>query len=325
MTFSIKNITLKLSLILTTWISSSYGNVVLSYVDIDDPYACCAKPEQCSKGFFHVDFLYWRAYEGGLDQCFPTFVSDTVNRVGQITSVFKGEGKDPHFNWNPGFRIAGGYELPDCNWDLAAFWTYFHSTSRHYNGHPNMLRWHVNLDVIDLVTAYRYELNHSISFRPFGGLRGVIIDQTLHFGMVPNAITFATPLIPDLIGGRNKQYNWGIGPIFGLEADWNLKGGFGLYASGSISWLYGHANTTLINSENTVDTIDYAYIKTHTNNIMTVADVGFGINWKTNFCNDKSFSLNLGFEHHQYYDYNRMASRGDLSFDGLEIGMGIEF
>ena len=116
-----------------------------------------------------------------------------------------------------------------------------------------------------------------------------------------------------------------VGPLFGLEADVNIGCGLSLYVNGAISWLYGRNDVRLTDSTATIDVIDFCDIKNKTNSILTSADASFGVRWQTCFCTDKQLFVQLGYEHHRYFDYNRIGSCGDLSFDGLQIGLGLGF
>src|SRR6185436_20647961 len=103
--------------------------------------------------------------------------------------TFKGRGRDPRFEWNPGFRIGAGYEFACSNWDVGALWT--HLDSRAHRCDENRFRWHVHLDVIDLLVDYQSDCNSCFVLRPYLGVRIARIDQKLRFGEVPDSTTFA--------------------------------------------------------------------------------------------------------------------------------------
>lgn len=353
----IKKISFFLNFLLVSIVSSSYADHAVSYYYPDNGYSensyvlaelnlgyaenyhnqdgyyknyledsrgnCCTQERKCGKIFACVDFLYLRAYESGLDVCTPCHASDTTLSDGRIISLFEGKGKDPRFEWNPGFRITGGYQISN-HWVFAAFWTHFNSKTQSSKEGLHKLRWKINLDILDLIADYQCRLNDHFTLRPYFGLRGAKIFQKLDGGMFPDPTIFALGANRLRSGGKNKQEFWGGGPLFGLEADFNLGCGFGLYLNGSISWLYGHSDVKHVDSFATTDVIDFSRIKKEYDEILTSGDVAFGFFWQRNVLENKTFFITLGFEHHQFFDYNRI-SNGDLSFDGIELGIGFEY
>ncbi|HEV8052956.1 MAG TPA: Lpg1974 family pore-forming outer membrane protein, partial [Parachlamydiaceae bacterium] len=303
MTSFIKKINLGLCLLLSASATYSHANMNTPYCG---QQSCCTPccDEPCGRGFLSADFLYWRAFQDGLDTCIPTDVSDTIRADGRIISTFRGEGRDPKFKWNPGFRIGAGYGFACSNWDIGALWTHFNSKAHSSLCNENSLKWNIDLDVVDLLVAYRCDFNSCFTFRPYAGIRFARIDQKLRLGGFPDSTTFALTG-ESLLATDNKHKFIGVGPLFGLEADLKIACGFSLYASGAISWLYGHNDVRLTNSSATVNVIDFCEIRNKTNSTLTAADASLGLRWQTTFCNDNQLFLQLGYEHHRYFDYSR--------------------
>lgn len=321
MTPFIKKINLALGLLWTASTGYSYADV--NATTCTEIPCCCPCPPK-GQIFIGAEVLYWRAFQDGLDQCVPTGASDTVLPDGRIISTFEGRGRDPSFEWNPGFRIAAGYEFACSNWDVGAFWTHFNSRAHRSLSDEERLRWHVNLDVIDLLAAYQYDFDSCFSLRPYLGVRVARIDQRLRLGGVPNSTTFA-PAGESLFATDNKQNFTGVGPLVGLEVDFQVACGFSLFVNGAVSWLYGSNDARLTNSIATVDVIDFSNIKNKTHSTLMATDASFGIRWQTCFCNDTQLFIQLAYEHHRYFDYSRIGKCGDLSFDGFSLGVGIGF
>lgn len=299
------------------------------YYGESEDYFCC-QPDCCcgcnstGGGFLiSADLLYWRPFESGLDRCVPEEVSNTIRPDGRVISTFNGKSRDPHFKWSPGFRICAGYGFDCSHWDIGACWTHFHSHANSSN-HGNKVQWNINLDVIDILAGYKADLGPCFSLRPFFGIRGARIDQKLHLCQYPSSSRSSRNEL-DIIGNHNKQDFSGIGPIIGLGGDWNIGCGFSLYASGAISWLYGRYDVRFTDFDDSIDAFDCCYVKKHLNANLAAADAALGIRWQTCFCMDTRLVLQLGLEHHRYFDYNRMGNYGDLSFDGVNFSAGIEF
>ncbi len=287
--------------------------------DSDDSYECCIKMDDCDccpqvccgRGFICADLLYWRAFQGGLDICVPTEVTDTTSGGGLVTSTFRGKGRDPHFNWRPGFRVGIGYVSAYDEWDVGAIWTYFHSHAQR----GDQVRWNIDFGIVDVLAGYRVRLSPCFTLRPFAGLRGARINQKLRI---------QSSTLDLIVDNNSKQNFWGLGPLLGLEADWGLGCGFSLYSNGSISWLYGNSHLKLIESDTSTDAINYCDVRKHLNATLVSADVGVGVRWQTCLCQNRLLVLQCGLEHHHYFDYNRICD-GDLSFDGINFSAGIEF
>lgn len=318
-----KKINFILSLLLLTT-SVGYSNEEFDCSPCTENVPCCPCTPVCGKGFVVAGLLVWRAHLDGLDTCVPISTSDTILPDGRIISTFQGEGRDPRFNWNAGFRLGAGYAFANSQWDVGAFWTHFNSKARGSHDNDNGFRWNIDLDVVDITTAYQYNCNSCFALRPYIGIRGVRIEQKVRYGASPNATTFAIAG-SSLFDRDNKQKFEGLGPLFGLEANLNVGCGFSVYVNGAVSWLYGRNNARLIDSTATVDVIDYCDIHNKTNTTLTAADASLGVRWQTCFCTDKQLYLQLGFEHHSYYNFDRLCDSGDLNFDGLQLGVGIGF
>ncbi|MBA2368516.1 MAG: hypothetical protein H0V82_05780 [Candidatus Protochlamydia sp.] len=265
------------------------------------------------KGFIIADLLYWRAFESGLDECIPATETDELTCDGNVISRFKGKNHDPRFKWDPGFRITAGYIFE--NWDVVFSWAHFNSHTSASN--RQRLRWNLDYDVIDIIVGYETELSPCFTLRPFTGLRAAQIDQKIRMSGVRNA-HFTSHR-------RNHEDFAGFGPILGLDTNWCIGGNFSFYANASVSWLYGNFDIKLIEDSEFSHAQNHYQVKKHLNAIVSVADAAFGLRWQTCIFSDFQLVLQLGLEHHSYFDYNRLGNYGDLSFDGVNFSAGIAF
>jgi len=323
MTYFIKKIYVAIALLSIISIGYAYG----------DYQNTSCQPCGCGKGFISAELLYWRAFESGLDTCVPKEVTDIVTPDGTVISTFRGEGRDPHFRWDPGFRIATGYEFACSDWGVAAAWTHFNSRTDSSNN--SRLRWNIRLDEIDILAGYDYKVGSCFALMPYAGVRGVRIDQKVHageFGSSSSSLS-STSLstsssIPDFFfsNRHHKERFSGVGPLFGLEADWNIGCGFSFYANASVSWLYGKFDIRLTEADEIFGGFNFCSVRKRLDAILTAADAGIGIRWKQCVCENMELFFQLGLEHHRYFDFNRIGDCcGDLSFDGLNFSAAIEF
>lgn len=312
MIYLFNRVNLVTSLLLIASMGHAFGEM-----EETDPCMTCP-PDCCGQLSISADFLYWRAFESGLDSCVASETSDVMMPDGKIISRFTGIDEDPHFKWNPGFRINAEYAFSCSSWNISESWTHFHSKAHGSVNNRNCVRWHVDFDVVDVVTGYECNLSPCFSLTPFGGLRGAKIDQKLCIGETGSSFDLITHT-------HNKEKFIGIGPLMGLEIDWGIGCGFELFFDASIAWLYGEFNVHLTDLVVSADVFDICKIKQRLNASLGCADVELGVRWRTCFCNQLNLVLQLAFEHHRYFDYNRLGGYGDLSFDGVNFSAGIEF
>lgn len=278
-----------------------------------EPAPTCCNP--CGHLIVGAEVLYLRAYEGGLsNNC------DDIEIIndGDISLLF-GQNHDPDAKWDLGFRIGVGYEFANSNCDLSIYWTSYDSKS---SGGRDETRheWEIDYDVVDAI--YRCDCNWSAccALSPYLGVRYAKIDQSLQKN---------TNMIIDEIE-HPSRYNikedfWGVGPVFGIEADLALKCGFSLYGNVSAGVLYGQydVNSRKVTELTTVTNFDRLDNDTHAFPI--VLDFGIGVRWRTCVCNDKYITLHLGLEEHRYFNHNQFCGYGDLSLAGANFGASFEF
>ncbi len=331
MRFNIKKLFIAATLISASCFSQAFGDdQFLSYSEAGNCCATPCAPTSCGTGFISAGLLYWRAYENGLDFCDPSEATDNTTSSGNVFSRTVGKGREPNFRWKPGFRIAAGYGFARSDWEIGASWTHFESKT---NGshHGNELRWNVKLDVVDVALGYDCQFNSCFNLRPFIGVRGAWIDQKLrnnHFSRLSSCSENNTSVSDDffVFKSNNKQDFSGAGPLIGLGADFDIGCGFSFYANGSVAFLYG--KFAIRNSEfsETIDTFSCCRLKKHLDANFAAADAGIGIRWQKCLCDNMRLILQLGLEHHRYFDFNRLGGCcGDLSFDGMNLTAAITY
>lgn len=338
------NLIRKIYVAITLLSAASAGHAYGVLPACGERVSCCSPCQTtCGGGeiFVGAEFLYWRAFQDGLDICIPEEEFNSVSSDGFVTSRFVGKSRDINYKWDPGFRIGVGYGFGDScgcgGWDVGLLWTHFHTHAHGSRDCAHHLNWKLNFDVVDLVAGYDYKLNSCFAIRPFLGFRGARIDQKIHsgdgessdscssFSFSSSSSPFADDELFVSSTRKNNQDFKGIGPLLGLEADWEFGCGFSFYASADISWLYGKHRVKFIESTEFIDAFDYCELKKHVDASVAVGDAAIGVRWKKCFCNDMQLLVQLGFEHHRYFDYNRLGDCGDLSFDGINLGVGLGF
>jgi len=314
---------LRMLMLLLTVVGYAYGDYTnaLPYAENESPLSCCCN-RTCGQAFVSAELLYWRAFEAGLDTCVPNHVSNVVTSDGEVFARFNGRCRDLNFEWNPGVRVNGWYELPCTCWDVGISWTHFDSDSS--KGHENRSKWNIHLDVIDVFAGYGYDAYSCFAFRPFLGVRSARIDQKIHTNSRFDISSYSYDNGIASVN-RNKQKFIGVGPLIGLEADWKFGCGFSLYASAAVTWLYGQFDVHLHQSSQFYGGATSSKFKNDLDTVLAGADAAIGVRWETDFYFDTRLVVQVALEHHSYYDFNRFGKYGDLSFDGVSIGAGFGF
>ena len=322
MAYSLRKIQVMMATLAMTATGYAQGSTAVSCEEACTPISCCS--ESCGQFFAGAEFLYLRAFEGGLSNvCDSTDTVDFSEDDG-ITSVLRGKSHDPDFNWNPGFRIGAGFEFADERGAIGALWTHYdsHSGGGHEHGHEN--KWHIDFNVVDLLYAYNCNPCDCFTFIPYAGVKFAQINQKLHTHFFSTHTDMDGTFI-DHSRGRAKEEFLGVGPFVGIEGVWGLGCGFSVYGDISVAGLYGtfHVKSHSIDQFDTGRNINL--LKKHTQACQAVVDAGFGIRWQTCFCDDKVLLLQLGLEQHRYFNHNQICSYGDLVLDGVSIGVGFEY
>ncbi|MBS0620676.1 MAG: hypothetical protein JSS61_04370 [Verrucomicrobia bacterium] len=305
--------------------------------------------------FLEGDLLVWQARENGLPMgIVATGAPGSLMLHNAHVSNMRSE-------WNAGFRVGFGYNIPHDGWDLSVSWLRFSSNTRrsaHASSsqviYPSMLppsepiinnssgactraqgHWRVLLNQIDLDLGREFFVSKWLTLRPHMGVRTAWIHQhwNLHYKNFLNTLT----------GYNNSKDNmknnwWGIGAEGGVDTTWGLGGGWSFFGNLAASILYGYHKVR----ENTTDTpVDVEYAELHNSFRIshTVLDMEGGIAWDHMFCKDRfHLGFKLGIEEHVYFGQNQfptfvddvsrgtfVANQGDLTYQGFVFSTRFDF
>lgn len=286
--------------------------------------------ENGAKLYVGGEYLYWRASQEGLSVRTKTS-SREEEKHGNVYSCLNKKSRSLHFKWHSGYRIDLAYQ-PACSlWGMGARWTHFNPEGNHPHIDGNDIRckegrdrfyWDLKYNVVDLIFDYRFNLCPDLVFRPLIGIKGAKIDQKTcgkQWLVQKNDITVF----------KNKSIFHGIGPMIGLEADWSVGCGFRFYLSLTGASLYGNSNLHLSKAHIGfnrchVDQRDFDCIRSKKNiyGCQGVIDAAIGVRWETTVACTCVF-VQLGAEHHRYFNHNLFKCRGDLCLDGGTFALGL--
>jgi hypothetical protein len=268
------------------------------------------------------------------------------------TTIRKGKGKDPKFNWNWGFRVGFGYNIPHDHWDILGGYTQYRSATRSEekvsssqalfpswmtasSGYVSQARasWNMHLQLGDLEMGRSFAAARWLSLRPFLGVRGAWIYQKYAIeykggSAVPTADT-------DKVSMRNNF--WGAGGRLGLNSLWGIARGFSLYGDGSFSLLSGFFHVHQTEYLEKAGT-SFLNVSSSPSQLVPIVDLALGFQYDTFFQKKRyHLGLKLGYEFNYFFNQNefmRFISGGsgfytrnnsDLTLMGLSCGLRFDF
>lgn len=292
-----------------------------------------------------ADFLAWYASEE-----VASIWADVVT-IGNNTSSWGAPSFK--FKWDYGFRVGIGYDLEYGQWDSAISWTWFHTDATHtipfqpnntlgpeffagfLSGNtPQSMKsqWSLVLNMFDWELGRDYLISKSLSLRPFLGLKGGWIDQSI----LAHYYNLTIDSVPTTNTGSEhlKNYFWGIGPLGGVNTKWRMRN-FGsqfidLFGDFSLASLWGTWNCG-DKYKNTVH--QTSSVNTKNASLGALMLRGFiGIGWDANLFNGRShLAAKLGFETQLWVNQLRIATfqlqrlHNDLSLQGITCNCRFDF
>lgn len=291
--------------------------------------------QSCTTGIFVVqgEALYLRAEEGGLSRYGPKEIIDDCETSILELKVVR-HCKNPHFDWNWGYRVAAGLKFPCNSWEMGVALLHFQQGSNlkfNENDRHDLLTdassWKIKLNYVDFLVGYRTEMS-TFRLKFFGGIRGAAVDQDFRAHAVSHFIDCtegAMNLEYFFTRHSSKQKLKGIGPLFGLEGNLDLGYGLNLFLNGDVGCLYARFHSSNRTSD-ILQTETFVHeSKTHHRGCQFFIDAALGLRWKILLCNNEKLFLQIGVEQHTLFDHNRIGSNGNLNLYGGSFGAGLEF
>lgn len=278
-------------------------------------YSPCCEVEFPSI-WLHADALYWGAYEDGL-KLSNTFEDEAITPNG-AEATFSASEKNLHFDWSPGFRVGLGTGFTGGGgWGSVISWTHLTSQANRKNECTHKSNWRINFDAIDAIAGVEIWLDPDTNLNLLGGVSAVSIGQSLRTNVTNELETSIEDTLTDINQHGTSQF-YGVGPKLGLEVEWMVKCCISVYGAVGGGILFGHThvkrNTTSFGT--TVE--EFANISKSLDACQTVVDAAIGVRWNRIWLCGFNVALQLGFEHHQFFNHNKISDcGGDLYFDGL--------
>lgn len=208
-------------------------------------------------------------------------------------------------------------------------------------------KWKLNFNQIDLELGRKYWLSRCFTLRPFLGLRGAWIktnftvtssrDETfsrVNSGQVVTSMTNFSTLCKD----RFINHNWGVGLLGGIQPNWHFTQRFILFGNVDMALLWGNGeakkkenytqhsfSTPPLAFETTTTEVNILLEDSSKSNfslLQPVLDLGIGFRWEETWCcNRFRTELDLGWEHHIWFDLNeRIKTSGSMGYTNIVGG-----
>ncbi|MDN3509347.1 MAG: Lpg1974 family pore-forming outer membrane protein [Candidatus Neptunochlamydia sp.] len=285
--------------------------------------------------FLTADFIYWTVRQGGM--------SYAINAAGPNgVSVC-----NLNWDWDPGFKLGFGFNLPHDGWDIFAEYTWIQtspSDSTQDRANPGMTPywemrgfdekqgtfvkfkadWDVHYNNVTVDLGRNAYLSQYMKLRLFAGLQAAWINQdyTAQFDLDTGAY------------GKLKadQDFWGIGLRTGLNNSFQFTKNFSFFTDLYLAFLWGKFDLDRHNSR--TDSHGKTYTQKTDANLWTeepVADIAAGFRYDGWFAENRFHCLlQVGWEHQLWILHNKLIqAKGyhtvDLILQGLTIKARLDF
>ncbi|MBS0653751.1 MAG: hypothetical protein JSR39_09560, partial [Verrucomicrobia bacterium] len=263
--------------------------------------------------------------------------------------------------WDAGFRVGIGYGMKHDQWDTQLYYTRFHTDGHdHVSGGPGTIHssflgnfyvnnaegaglsgiayqkgsidWSIRYNIFDWELGRSFWVSKALSLRPFLGLKGGWIDQSIHSKWVDPDV--AAPLFFHS-GKENLKNNfWGVGPSAGLNTKW-----MALDVNNHRLWLFGDLSGAIMYGHWTFsdafrnDIDQKVKVKlSHLNSGATMVRTWMGLGWDVLFSRGRyQFAAQLGYEMQfwfdqlQYYSFDDGRLVNELTLQGGTLEFRFDF
>jgi hypothetical protein len=301
---------------------------------------CCKSSLLNGKVTVEADWLYWKVQQDGI------LTGNILTENNEEISTNASRGVWPNFKYDNGFRLNIGCQLPCDYWDVHVIYTYMpaHAKTTPFFSDSNSVRfitndftnqgnfntynsaWDFTGNNIDFDFGRTLNFGECLTIRPHAGFRATWFDQKFR----DIGTTFINPTTTFFLTDSVKETFQGYGVEAGLWAD--LKLGYGIsligHIGGAILYSRYEVNTKSSNfliEENVGETIfGITFLKDKIFVGTPMVDYFLGLQYADTFC-DVLIKARVGWEQHVIFDTNRYLLRGNLSTQGLTLGLDVGF
>lgn len=305
--------------------------------------ACCPPPDcgscanWCDNFSVEASWLLWKVNGDEFD--FAVDKTRTTTAVTDGSVYYDSESiHDLKFDWDSGFRLGFGFDMPNMGWGVNLNWTHFDTKStKHENviGTTGNTTTYVNLPSVQRFGAtlatgdsalfkghekFGYNVvdlemgkwcccgSSCVMFRPHIGFRFADINETFDNSVAFSGTTeseSSTAATSAELQAKNRFK--GAGVRAGLDTDLCLCDGWSFIGRGAASLIWGttHLKNNFGYSTGTIAGLYDGEIKEHYRNTRLITDLSFGIRYKTCLCGCYPVYAEFAWEHHYLFNQHR--------------------
>ncbi len=288
----------------------------------------------------YADFLYYFVTEGGLDYAIVNkFTGISGTEIGGTDGI-DGKTSTPAGQWNPGLRWGLGYNFAYDGWDMNLCWTYVSANSVStadslsfpsstviaiwdvydpLNGASSaQANWRLCYNTLDLELGRAYFVGKALALRPFFGLRGAFIYQTLHLSYAGLVLTGTKEGIV-VANLQNTQKFTGGGGRVGFDSTWFFNKHWSFYARGSASLVWAYDD--IAQDERVTDTLVGAhgkllYITRDHGTVQGNLEIGLGAAYDYYFSTGYHLGCSAGWDFIDWFSFNELRPYAGSSLPG---------
>ena len=286
--------------------------------------------------FLKGDILFWQASETNLGY--------GIENADGTTYLNDGRTLIPHFDWDWGFKVGIGYNIPFDGWDMFFQWTRFytnngaHGVSAEANNiifptfvnaelpttfgqnQPGPIQsgflsassyWNMKLNLIDAELGREFIVKKWLTLRPFAGLRNAWIRQhfrvNYHNGNIFSG-RLSGPFTGQTISVQMKNNFWGFGLRSGINTQWGFGEGFSAFGDLAAAILLGNFRISQLETNPTNSSLGTRLnLSEEFVAARTIIDMSLGIRYSCLVAEDRySLQLQLGWEQHLFFNQNQL-------------------
>jgi hypothetical protein len=294
-------------------------------------------------GFFSIEGLYMKFFEGGTDYAFQDTTSfASTNFVGTLKYL--------DFDWRFAFRVTAGYQFDSPDWDLWAEYMRFQTKQKRTSKLPDggslynnevlsalstqvlsSIKMNINFNIVDLNLGRPYFLRKTFSVHPFVGARGAWIHQN-------QTVIVDSVAVSLLKIKQHNDYN-GVGLRSGSQFRWHFDPHWSFFGSLAGSLMWGEFDNSRVEYATAAsDQIKDFNLNLDTRRILPNMSADAGLTWEQSFrCDKHRVRLTLGYEFDYWWrqnqtihldansatTYYRFAE--DLGLHGIKLNAALDF
>lgn len=275
-----------------------------------------AQLDQESNTFFiDGEFLYWKPNQDGMTYCI------TEDGLGNALLGSKNKEMRQHGKWGAGFRAGTGFKFTNPECDVSAYWTQFHRVMHNFARGPFIIgtqvsglgndflfgginigtgvaksKWNLKVDLFELGLGYYLRFQRFL-LRPYMGIEYGKIRQTQTINYSQFIDLSNGEIVTVTIFHPNNFH--GVGPKLGVNGDFALGAGLGVFGNFGATLLYGRQHNPVVfkvfdhPSGFPIPKTDVEY---HQKKVIPAVQAQIGIDWCTHVFKHGSIFLGASYE-----------------------------